>query len=232
MDNEIHVWRASLDAPAASVASLARTLAPDEQARASRFSFARDQRRFVVGRGLLRRILGRYLNMEPAQIQFCYSPGGKPELAAAPDVMDWRFNVSHSQGLVVIGITRGRQIGIDIEHVRPLANLGQLRQRICSPREQTMLRALPPGEQSTTVLRCWTHKEAYVKACGSGLDQPVTEIEVLPTAGETVRRLLVAGNLSRRWQVWEFAPAWGYVGTLVADGAPAHISWWQWPEWL
>jgi len=156
----------------------------------------------MVGRGLLRLILGRYLRTEPAELQCCYGPSRKLGLAATPDGKDWHFNLSHSQGLVVIAVTRGWQIGIDTERVRPLVNVAQLCRRICSPREQAMLRALPPDEQQAAVLCCWTHKEAYNKACGSGLNQSVNEIEVVPAVGEHACRLSIDGTAqASRWLV-------------------------------
>lgn len=231
--DEIHLWRAALDPPADDVAALARTLAPDERERAGRFVFGRDGRRFVVGRGLLRTVVGRYLDMAPADLRFRYGANGKPELGVTPDGLPLRFNVSHSQGLVVIAVARSGQLGVDVERVRPLANLAQLSKRICSAREQALLGALPANEQHPTLLRWWTQKEAYVKACGDGLAQLVSEIETPSTGAELARWLPIVGTarLRERWVVWEFVPVWGYVGALVTNGAPAQMKCWQWPAW-
>ncbi|MBV8883220.1 MAG: hypothetical protein JO235_04370, partial [Chroococcidiopsidaceae cyanobacterium CP_BM_RX_35] len=117
LSKDIHVWRASLDQPISCVQQLAQTLCAEEGTRAERFYFEQDRQRFIVGRGLLRAILGRYLSVEPSQIQFHYGPRGKPALSLACGGSWLRFNLSHSQGLAVYAVTRDREIGIDIEHI-------------------------------------------------------------------------------------------------------------------
>ena len=234
LDDEIHVWRASLDAPAADVEALACTLSADEQARAQRLCFGRDQRRFVVGRGLLRTILGRYLLVAPHAVEFCYGANGKPALAALPDGEEWQFNVSHSHGLVLVGVTRRRQIGVDIERVRAVATMMEIAQRICSPRERAMLAACPPSEKHAAFFRCWTGKEAYVKAIGDGLAQPLDQIEIAPAAEGPRIRLLIdePRQPDVRWSLQELDAAPGYMAALVAEGARTRVHCWQWPQWM
>jgi 4'-phosphopantetheinyl transferase len=232
LHDEIHVWRASLHAPAAEVDALAGTLSMDEQARAQQLCFARDQRRFVVGRGLLRTILGRYLHVDPHALRFCYGANGKPALAAMPDGEEWQFNVSHSHGLVLVAVTRCRQIGVDLERVRAVANMMEIAQRICSPRERAMLVACSPNEKRAAFFRCWTGKEAYVKATGAGLAQPLHQIEVAAWAG--ARRLCIAGPVAGtvRWSLQNINPAPGYVAALVVEGQAGSLYGWQWPHWF
>ena len=232
LDDEIHVWRASLDAPAADVEALACTLSADEQARAQRLCFGRDQRRFVVGRGLLRTILGRYLHVDPLAVRFCYGANGKPALAALPNGNEWQFNVSHSHGLVLVGVTRRRQLGVDVERMRAVANMMEIAQRICSPRERALLAACPPNDRHAAFFRCWTGKEAYVKAIGDGLAQPLDQIEVT-WAAEAPRIRLYNDERPQptvRWSLWELDPAPGYMAALVAEGPPAWVRCWQWPQ--
>lgn len=234
LPNETHVWRASLAAPAADVEALAGTLSADEQARAQRLCFGRDQRRFVVGRGLLRTILGRYVHVDPAVLRFCYGSNGKPALAAMPDGKQWQFNVSHSHGLMLVAVTRRRQIGVDIERVRAVTNMAQIAQRICSPRERAILAACPPNEKHAAFFRCWTGKEAYVKAVGDGLVQPLDQVEVVPAAEGS--RIHVHNNERPQpdvcWSLQALDAAPGYMAALVAQGPPARVRCWQWPHWL
>ena len=106
--DEVHVWRASLDVTALQVQSLQQSLTGDERKRAVRFYFCKDREHFIAARGLLRLILGCYLDIEPAQLRFWYSPYGKPALASEFGKNRLRFNVSHSHGLALYAITWGR----------------------------------------------------------------------------------------------------------------------------
>ncbi|HEY9601579.1 MAG TPA: 4'-phosphopantetheinyl transferase, partial [Allocoleopsis sp.] len=141
-NTDVHVWRASLEQPETLVQQLAQTLSEDECSRASRFYFERDRKHFIIGRGLLRTILGRYLNIEPTQLQFCYSSRGKPALAGGGDNGTLQFNLSHSHGLVLYGVTRDRKIGIDLEQIRPTSDVEKLAERFFSPRESATIRSL------------------------------------------------------------------------------------------
>src|SRR5713226_9608883 len=111
-DDEVRVWRAALNRKTSLVHSLERILSTDERARAERFYFQKDRERFTIARGFLRIILGRYLNMEPCCLQFRYNPYGKPALANESGGNGLRFNLSHSDGLALYAITRGREIGV------------------------------------------------------------------------------------------------------------------------
>jgi len=116
--DEVHVWRASLDQTPSQIQSFLHTLAADEQARAERFYFERDREHFIVGRGVLRAILGGYLDRVPKCLSFCYGSHGKPALGGDSDGDAIRFNVSHSRGVALYAVTRGREVGVDLEWVR------------------------------------------------------------------------------------------------------------------
>lgn len=116
-NDEVHVWRAALNVTASCIQSLQRTLTTDERARAERFHFQKDRDHFIVARGQLRAVLGRYLDVEPSQLRFSYGPYGKPSLARESGGGDICFNVSHAGGLALYAVTRGRDIGIDVERI-------------------------------------------------------------------------------------------------------------------
>src|SRR5947209_2865259 len=116
--DEVHVWRAALDLPAPAVAGFRSQLAADELERAGRYHFEHDRRHFIAGRGILRTILGTYLDTPPEQFRFRYNPYGKPGLSDHPDQDPIRFNVAHSQGLALYAVTIGRRIGVDVEQIR------------------------------------------------------------------------------------------------------------------
>lgn len=171
---EVEVWRVALDdQPAEVVSFMATLLSRDEAERAQRFFFARDRGRFLVGRGMLRMTLARYLERAPQELVFRYGPNGKPALAA--EVGDLRahaplyFNVAHSEGLALFAVTRAGEIGIDVEWMRELPDWEQVAGAAFSARELAQLRACPPVRRRDEFFRAWTRQEAVLKALGTGL---------------------------------------------------------------
>ena len=230
--DEIHVWRAPLRMPTSYTRQLAKILSPDERARADQFCFKQDRDRFIACRGLLRVILGHYLGAEPSRLQFCYGAWGKPALSETLSGEGLRFNLSHSGELALFAVARDREIGIDLERVRPMPALEQLTERILSGREKAHLRALLPGQQQAFFFKCWTCKEAYAKARGEGLRQPFDRVEVSTVPGEPPRLLSIAGSSLEAafWSLYELTPATGYVASLVVEGQGCKLGCWQWPE--
>lgn len=227
---EIHVWRAHLDGAVARTEWLRRTLAPDEVQRAGRFRFTEDRHRFIVARGLLRAILARYLSVPPEQVRLCYGVCGKPALAAQPLGGEVHFSVSHSHDLALYAIARGRRVGIDVEHIRPIPEARQIVERFFSVQERALFRALAPDERVEAFFRCWTYKEAYMKAQGEGLTLALDRFNVPVAPGEPGKLLNVDGDPweASRWSLWELRPMPGYAAALAAEGCGWHLSRWQW----
>ena len=145
--DEVHVWRANLDQTPSQIQSFRHNLATDEQARAERFHFERDREHFIVARGVLRAILGGYLKRAPEGLSFCYGSHGKPALAGESGGDAIRFNVSHSHGIALYVVTRGREVGVDLEHIRSNLAVMEIAERFFSRREVAMLRTLSTEEQ-------------------------------------------------------------------------------------
>ena len=230
--DEVHVWCASLDLPALSVQSLQRTLGAAELDRAGRFYFQRDRQRFIVAHGLLRVILGCYLDTEPKQLRFCNGPYGKPALDTTSSQATLNFNLSHSDGLALYAIARGREVGIDLERFRPVAGAEQIAKSFFSAQENDTLCALPHTQKREAFFNCWTRKEAYLKACGDGLTRHLNEIDVSLAPGEPARLLSIENNPQQvsRWTLHELAPAVGYVAALCVEGSGWSLACWHWPE--
>ncbi len=231
-DNEIHVWRASLDQPAAYVGQLRQTLSPDERSRAERFQFERDRRRFIVGRGVLRAILGYYLSLDPGRLQFRYGPRGKPCLSEELGGDTLQFNLAHSHELALYAFTAGREIGIDLEYIRPIPDIEQIAARFFSASENATWRILPANQKQEAFFNCWTRKEAYLKATGNGLAQPLDQFDVSLAPGEPVRLLRVRGASEEvsRWSLAALTPAPGYVAAVAIEGHDWHLSCWQYQQ--
>lgn len=212
---------------------LAQTLAPDEQLRAERFYFERDRLYFIVGRGLLRTILGQYLRREPNQLHFCYGPFGKPVLPETSSAGKLSFNLAHSAGLALYAVVRDHEIGVDLEQLRPMMDMEQIAARFFAVGERAALQALPAQQKQEGFFNCWTRKEAYLKALGSGLARPLAEFEVSLTPGEPARLVKVNGepDEASRWVIQALTPAAGYAAALALPAIPG-ITWqlncWQW----
>ncbi|MBN3958703.1 4'-phosphopantetheinyl transferase HetI [Nostoc sp. NMS8] len=212
LQDEIHVWRIDLNQPESQLQNLAATLSSDEMARAERFYFPKHRQHFIAGRGILRTILGRYLDIKPSQVQFNYQQRGKPVLADTFADSGLAFNLSHSQGLGLCAVNCTRPIGVDLEYIRPMSDLEALAKRFFLPREYEMLRSLSPDQQQEIFFRYWTCKEAYLKATGDGLSQ-LEQIEVSLTPTEPAKL-----EISEEWSLFELVPANNYVAAVaVAD---------------
>ena len=228
--HEVHIWRAPLELPASCVQSLQHTLSSDELSRAASFYAEKDQRRFIVARGVLRAILSRYLDMEPRQFRFCYSSYGKPALVTASREEKLCFNLSHSCALVLYAVTCNREVGLDIEHMRANFAYEEIAERFFSPQENATLRALPAHLQHEAFFNCWTRKEAYIKAHGEGLSMPLDEFDVSLAPGEPAALLTTRRDPQEasRWSLRELAPGPGYVAALAVEGYSWRLACWQW----
>ena len=230
--NEVHVWRAPLDEPPPQMDSFRHSLAADEQARAERFYFQRDRERFITAHRVLRAILSLYLNRAPKCLSFCYSSHGKPALAWESGGDAIRFNMSHSHGVALYAVTRGREVGIDLEFIRRDLEVEQIAERFFSRRETATLRALPTDLRKYAFFLCWTRKEAYIKARGEGLSLPLDQFDVSLIPGEPAALLSTQPDSDEalRWSLQELTLASGYVGALAVEGRGWSLSCWQWPR--
>lgn len=168
----VQVWSVALDLPQEAVDHLLNWLSADEKARAARLKFAVHQRRFIVSRGMLRYLLGHFLQLAPSDVVFRYGEHGKPS------VQGLDFNNSDSEDLSLIAIAKGLALGVDVEYCQPNDNIMALAKRFFSPTEYQALAALPAAEQQSGFYRVWTRKEAFIKAIGQGLSFPLADFSV------------------------------------------------------
>jgi 4'-phosphopantetheinyl transferase len=208
--NELHVWRVSLDRDAAELEHLDHLLSARERERAARFHFDHDRNRYLVAHRVLRRVLIEYLGCKPEGFDFHYGPEGKPSIPGA----DLRFNLSHSGEVALIGLARGRELGVDVERFRPGVDDDAIARRFFSPFEVLAFQALPEHERGEAFFRIWTRKEAYVKARGGGLTVSLSSFDVSLDAGEA--HLLRAPDLDR-WAIVDLDAGSGYAGAAVVE---------------
>ncbi len=232
--NEVHLWCVSLDRSLSALADLRQTLTQEETSRATRYFAARDRDRFVVSRAFLRKILSRYLDAKPEQVQFRYGSHGKPALVAGRGGHAIRFNLAHSHNLALYTVARERRVGVDLERVRPISDAERIAERFFCRQEYASIRALPRGVRQQAFYHYWTCKEALAKATGYGLSLELDQVEVSLAPGEPVRLLQIGGDEheASRWRLYVLTPAPGYIGALAVEGHAWRLAGWRWPEWM
>jgi 4'-phosphopantetheinyl transferase len=218
--DEVRIRIASLDHRQSELRFFESILANDETERASRFRFQKDRKRFVAGRGLLRMILSPYVGVPPGEIIFTYGSRGKPGLARQEGRPAIEFNLAHSGGMAIYAITRDRPVGVDIEAFQPEFPTEDVARNFFSLAELAALRSLPKDMQRTAFFKCWTRKEAFIKALGDGLSCPLSDFDVSLTPGEPALLLQVrwASEEASRWCMEDIESVPGCAGALVVAG--------------
>jgi 4'-phosphopantetheinyl transferase len=218
--DEVHVWRASLRPPPHVLARLQAHLSPDERARAARFRFPEHRDAFVAGRGAQREILARYTGLTPHAHAYAETKYGKQSLAGAAAELGIHYNVSNSGDLALFAVAAGRELGVDLEKLKPMPDGIDIAQRFFSAPENEVFAALDEGVRDLAFFNCWTRKEAYIKAVGEGLSMPLDRFDVAFAPGEPARLLRTRGDEdeARRWSMAALEPGEGYVGAIVVEG--------------
>lgn len=212
-ERDVHVWTATLALPAPRTASLAELLSSDERQRGARFATHVLRERFIAARGQLRELLSSYVGLSPAAIRFDYGAEGRPSLSGAAARAGVHFNLSHSGDVVVYAISRAERIGIDVERVKQFPGMQPIAERFFSPAERQQLATVPPDALPLAFYRCWTRKEAYLKAMGLGLAAPPGDVDV---------------SVSPRWSLVHFAPDAGFVGAVAVERPAPAVSYREW----
>ena len=225
--DEVHVWSAWLSHDPSCLAALAASFSAEERARASRYRFEHDRAHFVARRAMRRAILAAYTGAAPDTLSFRLGPQGKPALAGVADAL--RFNASHSAGLMLLAVTRGRDLGVDLERIRPQLTAG-IAERFFSPLEVAALDALAAEDRAGAFFAGWTRKEAYVKARGDGLALGLEGFAVSLAPGEPARLVQTAEAPSevQRWRLEALHPAPGYAAALAVEGRDWRLRCWHW----
>jgi len=230
--DEVHVWRESLDQPRDMIAKLAPLLSQDEYQRAMRYYRPADRDRFVVGRGILRKILSAYLALPPGQLRFTYNEYGKPAVSDDQNDRALNFNLSHSAELILYAVTRGRGVGIDIEYIREDFATLEIAEHFFSKDEVAALKSLPMDQRTMGFFNCWSRKEAFIKAKGMGVSYPLDRFTVSLAPGEPPALLKVDDDEreAARWKMYELKPGAGYAAAMIATEPPITLKRRHWRE--
>ena len=175
--------------------------------RAEKFVFERDRREYVISHGAVRMVLSGYSGIAPEDLEFEIAENGKPQLLQ--QFTDLRFNLSHTEGLALIAVTRGREVGVDVERVDESITFQDIAEHYFEPRELWDLRIAPPEQRVTRFFEVWTRKEAALKATGEG----IAALGRAPSSELNVQSL---------------RPADGYAGAVACAGSDWRLACWEW----
>ena len=216
-ENVVDLWQVDLDSDPEDVASHFELLSNAEKERACRFAFARDMNRFIVGRGMLRKILSEYLGIAPESISLSAGRFGKPFLSARGDGL--RFNVSHSRGVEAIAVSLDREVGIDIEFVDRNFDVFSVADGVFSAEAISRLRSLPSSLRADTFFAGWTRKEAVLKAMGDGLSgAEELQSTILSINDKDLPSQMLANLDNKNWSITTFNIREGLKATLAVEG--------------
>lgn len=188
-----------------------------ERARAERIRIPRAAEQFVAARGMLREMLGKRMGIAPRDVELTFGPHGKPYLADRAHPL--RFNLAHSHGQVVFAFAEGVELGVDVEMQRPQVRCEDLAKRYFSRDEAAKLTALPPAERCAAFFRCWTRKEAFIKAKGEGLHLPLDQFDVAfrPDEQPALLRTRWDETEAPRWRMYDVDAEPGYASALAIE---------------
>ncbi|MGI0078515.1 MAG: 4'-phosphopantetheinyl transferase family protein [Nitrososphaerales archaeon] len=213
---DVHVWWASLDQMESNLGQLGGTLNTEELRRATRVTHGSRNKRFITSRGILRMILGSYLQVNPSELRFSFGKEGKPSLTKNFPEYPIQFNVAHSSGMVLYAFTLGRQVGVDLERIERIYQLEEIACRFLSNADRETISKFSGYKKYVTFFQIWTRKEAYLKARGKGLSDISIDIE----------------NISKdsHWSIRLLNPGPRFVGALVVEGSIERLKFWRYSE--
>ena len=222
-NGEVHVWCIHLNMPHIQIQQMETILSDDELVKANRFHFDKHRRCYIASHGMLRKILSRYIYLNPSQIQFNYSPLGKPTLAFGGNHVPLSFNLSHSNQLALIAVALNRSIGIDIEFMRFNTDLESIAEQYFSPSEYETIKSFSPYQRHSSIFDLWTLKEAYLKATGEGIGG-LDQIEFSLSPYKSPQVIINKKNSSATsWTIRQMIPLAGYTAGLAVEGNSSYV---------
>jgi 4'-phosphopantetheinyl transferase len=221
---ELHIWHGSLHLSSTVVSSLEPLLSADERVRAQKFLAPHARDSFVAARGILRRLLSAYTGIDAADLALSTGADGKPRLASR-NPQSICFNLSHSHHMGLLAFARAHEVGVDIEHIRPDFDGPEIARQFFSPQEFAELSNLPEHARSSAFFRCWTRKEAYVKARGAGMGIPLDTFTVRFTSD---REQLLRDEAGAPWTCYNLDFSEDFAAAVVAAGENWKLARCQW----
>ncbi|GFO69936.1 4'-phosphopantetheinyl transferase [Geomonas limicola] len=224
--NQVHLHLLPLDCTDQELNSLRDLLTSAERARCERLLDPLKRQQAMASRGRLRQLLGNYLGEVPQRVLLSEGEFGKLHLSEHLEPDSLCFNLSHAGKYLVIAVSAGSEVGVDLEEIRGDLDFRPMAERYFAPSEQQELFALEPAQQLTAFYRCWTRKEAYLKGTGVGFSQPANSFQV--SLAPNVPAALVVHHdhpeESRRWSLRDLPAPAGYCAALAAQIARPELK--------
>ncbi|MEQ9620111.1 MAG: 4'-phosphopantetheinyl transferase superfamily protein [Deltaproteobacteria bacterium] len=220
-ETEVHLWICRFQSEAnATEECYEEIISADERKRADRFRFNEERSKFIQARGVLRTVLGKYLNLRPNELVFDYNKYGKPGLQARINPRNVKFNLSHSRSLAIYAVTKDREVGVDVEYLRDVKRADKIIERFFSQHEREFYGSRPSAIKKLAFFQLWTRKEAYTKAMGAGISLPRDDYTLSLIPGDSSyrnNRSPVTGN-NRKWSLYDIEIDENYKAALAVEG--------------
>ena len=222
--NTVHVWHGHFDVAHQYLENFRASLSAEEKEKVQKYKFEIDRDRSIISRGMLRTLLAGYLQTYPQALRFDYNEFGRPFLKSVPKSFpkaggDFQFNLSHSHNRIIFAFVEDADIGVDVEFMKRDFNVTDLARHFFSHDEINSLLALPKKNRPAGFYRCWTRKEAFIKAKGSGLSFPLTSFSVsLDSDSAELLRTDWDASERKEWQLMTFRPSECYQAALAVRG--------------
>lgn len=228
LGRDVHIWRASLDVDLELLEAQRSVLSEREIGKIDRLRLPVVYRRSLAAQVTLRQLLSRYLDCPPREVTYQYGSHGKPCLDAAVHPSPIYFNMTHSNDMALYAISDFAEVGVDVELVKPGRQMLEIAERYFAPSEYQQMLSLPEVEQLSAFYKCWTAKEAFVKATGEGLSFGLDrfEVDLSIGAGDARSSLIKIDNsidAARPWYLTSFSPEENYLGAIATEGQPNEL---------
>lgn len=229
LNNEVHVWRANLDLSKNQLQKYKIVLSADERLKFESYRFNNDQNKYIASRGILRHILSLYLDDDPKNIVFTYNQYGKPFLKYNHNPKPLFFSVSHSGNIALYAITRNQKVGIDIQQFHKNIDCDLVGSKCYSDLEKKIKNSLPKQHKDHFFYTCWVRKEAFIKAKGTGLSEPLNGFSVLVDQKFPPRRIskTLRMNEINFWTIIDLFPEDKYYAAIAIEGIQTNLQYYQ-----
>ncbi len=225
--DHVHVWQNPTEISPTTLAHFSTLLTSDEQKGFDRYRIPAKRTEAIVARGLLRHILGHLQQLHPHQLTLTSGPHGKPHLDQTFQNQSVGFNVSHTRNKVLIAVALARDIGIDVEYLRPNIAYADLAHRFFTSRESAAILALPLSDQRAAFFTAWTRKESLLKATGHGISAGLDSFEVNVHPSDPPKIIATRDPThAAQWSLYDIQLGPNYKAALAINGAPATIHHW------
>jgi 4'-phosphopantetheinyl transferase len=224
--SELHVWKIDLTQFSKEYGNHMAILSELEQRNLNAFRFAKDRLRYAITHSMKRLIIANYLKTNPKTLAFTLGKHGKPAISRSCNWLNLHFNLSHSHHLIVIAITVSDVLGIDVEYHTKTLTIEALAEMVFSSCEKNTFNSLPSrSEKVKAFFRCWTRKEAYLKACGIGIQMDLKCISVAMGESPDKDWLSISPHMKMlaNWKLFSFDIDEFYTAAIVSTAYPKKL---------